>query len=62
VAIDALANGLVEVAQLVSDTFDLSDGLRALERAAEPGVMKVLLDASDGRGVPQQPPQDLPGR
>lgn len=45
VAIDALANGLVEVAPLISDTFDLSEGLRALERAAEPGVMKVLLHA-----------------
>jgi threonine dehydrogenase-like Zn-dependent dehydrogenase len=43
VAIDALVNGLVEVAPLVSDTFDLADGLRALERAAEPGVMKVVL-------------------
>ena len=62
VAIDALASGLVEVAPLVSDTFDLSDGLRALERAAEPGVMKVLLDVSERRGVAQQPPPDLAGR
>jgi threonine dehydrogenase-like Zn-dependent dehydrogenase len=62
VAIDALANGLVEVAPLISDTFDLSDGLRALARAAEPGVMKVLLDASERRGLAQQPPPDLAER
>ena len=42
-ALDALANGLVDVHPLISDRFDLSDGVRALERAAEPGVMKVLL-------------------
>ena len=42
-ALDALANGLVDVHPLISDRFDLSDGVRALERAAEPGVLKVLL-------------------
>jgi threonine dehydrogenase-like Zn-dependent dehydrogenase len=42
-ALDALANGLVDVRPLISDRFELSDGLRALERAAEPGVLKVLL-------------------
>lgn len=42
-ALDALANGLVDVEPLISDRFDLSDGVRALERAAEPGVLKVLL-------------------
>ena len=42
-ALDALANGLVDVHPLISERFDLSDGVRALERAAEPGVLKVLL-------------------
>lgn len=46
-AIEALANGLVEVQPLITDTYDLSDGLRALERAAQPGVMKVLLAVSN---------------
>ena len=48
-ALDALAKGLVDVHPLISDRFDLRDGVRALERAAEPGVMKVLLtmDADD---------------
>ena len=45
-ALDALASRLIDVAPLVSDRFDLSDGLRALERAAEPGVLKVMLDVS----------------
>ena len=43
-ALDALANGLVEVQPLIADRFALPDGRRALERAAEPGVLKVLLD------------------
>jgi threonine dehydrogenase-like Zn-dependent dehydrogenase len=42
-ALDALAEGLVEVKELISDRFDLDDGVRALERAAEPGVLKVIL-------------------
>ena len=42
-ALDALSNGLVDVQPLISETFDLVDGVRALERAAAPGVMKVLL-------------------
>lgn len=42
-ALDALANGLVDVRPLISDRFDLSEGVRALQRAAEPGVLKVLL-------------------
>ena len=46
-ALDALANGLVEVPSLVDDRFDLSDGVRALERAGEPGVLKVLLRVSE---------------
>ena len=45
-ALDALAAGLIDVEPLVSDRFGLPDGVRALERAAEPGVLKVMLDVS----------------
>jgi threonine dehydrogenase-like Zn-dependent dehydrogenase len=43
-ALEALAAGLIDVRPLISDRFDLQDGVRALTRAAEPGVLKVLLD------------------
>lgn len=43
-AIDALARGLVDVRPLIADRFDLTDGVRALERAREPGVLKVLIE------------------
>jgi threonine dehydrogenase-like Zn-dependent dehydrogenase len=43
-ALDALDNGLVDVLPLVSDRASLSDGVRAMTRAAEPGILKVLLD------------------
>lgn len=42
-ALDALARGLVDVRTLIDDRFPLSDGVRALQRAAEPGVLKVLV-------------------
>lgn len=42
-ALDALEHGLVDVQPLISARFDLSQGLRALERAGEPGVLKVLI-------------------
>lgn len=48
-ALDALAHGLVDVRPLVSDRFGLEDGVRALERAGQPGVLKVLIDATDGQ-------------
>jgi threonine dehydrogenase-like Zn-dependent dehydrogenase len=48
-ALDALANGLVDVRPLISERFNLSDGMRALERAGEPGVLKVLLVAGSDR-------------
>lgn len=43
-ALDALTRGLVEVEPLVASRVGLSEGVRALARAAEPGVLKVLLD------------------
>jgi threonine dehydrogenase-like Zn-dependent dehydrogenase len=43
-ALAALEQGLVDVRPLISDRFSLSDGLAALDRAQDKGVLKVLLD------------------
>lgn len=43
-ALVALEQGEVQVQPLISDRFPLADGLAALKRAQEPGVLKVLLD------------------
>ncbi|HJR58309.1 MAG TPA: alcohol dehydrogenase catalytic domain-containing protein [Vicinamibacterales bacterium] len=42
-ALDALASGRVDVKPLISDRFDLTAGVQALQRAGEPGILKVLL-------------------
>jgi threonine dehydrogenase-like Zn-dependent dehydrogenase len=42
-ALDLLRQGAIDVANLISEEHSLSDGVRAMARAAEPGVMKVLL-------------------
>jgi threonine dehydrogenase-like Zn-dependent dehydrogenase len=42
-ALELLRARAVDVESLVSETQALSDGLRAMERAAAPGVLKVLL-------------------
>jgi 2-desacetyl-2-hydroxyethyl bacteriochlorophyllide A dehydrogenase len=42
-ALELLKTGAVEVENLISEEFPLAEGLRAMERAAEPGVLKVLL-------------------
>ena len=42
-ALDALALGTLEVRPLISETFELCDAVKAMERAAAPDVMKVLL-------------------
>ena len=42
-ALELLKTGAVEVESLISEEFALSDGVEAMKRAAEPGVMKVLL-------------------
>ena len=47
-ALDALARGLVDVKPLIAARFDLSDGIRALERAGQPGILKVLIEMADG--------------
>jgi threonine dehydrogenase-like Zn-dependent dehydrogenase len=45
-ALDALAHGRVDVASLVSDRLPLARAEAALARAAEPGVLKVLIDCA----------------
>lgn len=42
-ALEALMLGTVEVRSLISERYPLAEALRALERAAAPGVMKVLV-------------------
>lgn len=42
-ALEALALGTVEVRPMITEAYELSEGPRALERAALPEVMKVLL-------------------
>ena len=42
-ALEALAMGTVEVKPLITETFELQDGLRALKRAAQKDTLKVLL-------------------
>ncbi len=45
-ALDALQNGIIDPAPLISAIFPLSEALAALARAAHPSVFKVLLRAS----------------
>ncbi|HEY6046831.1 MAG TPA: alcohol dehydrogenase catalytic domain-containing protein [Pyrinomonadaceae bacterium] len=42
-ALELLKTGAVDVESLVSEEFALADGVQAMQRAAAPGVMKVLL-------------------
>jgi len=42
-ALELLKTGAVDVESLISDEFTLSDGVRAMKRAAEAGILKVLL-------------------
>jgi len=42
-ALALLENHAIDLSGLVSDTLPLSDGVRALARAGEPGVLKVVL-------------------
>ncbi|HEX8140520.1 MAG TPA: alcohol dehydrogenase catalytic domain-containing protein [Pyrinomonadaceae bacterium] len=42
-ALELLKNGAVDVLSLISEEFPLSEGVRAIRRATEPGVIKVLL-------------------
>ena len=42
-ALELLKTGAVDVESLISEELRLSEGLRAMKRATEPGVLKVLL-------------------
>jgi threonine dehydrogenase-like Zn-dependent dehydrogenase len=42
-ALELLKTGTVDVESLISEELRLTEGLRAMERASEPGVLKVLL-------------------
>ena len=42
-ALELLKTGAVDVESLVSEEFPLSAGMRAMKRAGEPGVLKILL-------------------
>jgi threonine dehydrogenase-like Zn-dependent dehydrogenase len=42
-ALELLRTGAVDVESLISEELRLTEGLRAMKRAAEPGVLKVLL-------------------
>jgi alcohol dehydrogenase len=44
-ALNLLAEGRLKLDEMISDRFPLAEASRALARAAEPGVLKVLLDA-----------------
>jgi threonine dehydrogenase-like Zn-dependent dehydrogenase len=44
----ALAGGIIDPSPMVHATFPLRDALGALERAGQPGVLKVLLDMRPG--------------
>ena len=46
-ALEALANGHIDVTPLVSDRYGLRDGVAAMARAATKGVIKVLLGIGD---------------
>lgn len=39
----ALASGLVQVGEMVDSVYSLDEGLKAIERASQPGVLKVLI-------------------
>jgi threonine dehydrogenase-like Zn-dependent dehydrogenase len=47
-ALRLLEQKLVDIEPLIHATFSLDDGLTAFERAAAPGVLKILL-STDGR-------------
>lgn len=48
-ALEALASGRVQTDLLVSDVIPLHDAARALDRAAQPGVLKVLVDCQSSQ-------------
>jgi len=49
-ALELLAKGLVDVQPLIQARYPLSDGMAAVERAKQKGVLKVLLEMGMGHG------------
>jgi threonine dehydrogenase-like Zn-dependent dehydrogenase len=47
-ALAALADGRVDVQSLIARRFPLAEGVAALEQAAAPGTLKVLIEADSG--------------
>lgn len=47
-AIEGLADGSVQVLPLISERYPLRDAVHALERASQPGMLKVLIDIATG--------------
>lgn len=45
-ALELLSKQTIKPQDLISETCDLGDGIRAMQRAAQPGVLKVLLKTS----------------
>lgn len=45
-ALELLAKGKIEVERLISARYPLDDALEAIDRAQQPGVLKVLLDVA----------------
>jgi threonine dehydrogenase-like Zn-dependent dehydrogenase len=46
-ALQLIAGGQIDVLSLISEEFSLAEGVEAMKRAAERGVMKVLLSAAN---------------
>ena len=46
-ALRLLSNGSIDLSDLISDEFHIGEGARAVERAAEPGVLKVILNMTN---------------
>jgi threonine dehydrogenase-like Zn-dependent dehydrogenase len=59
-ALRLLAGGMIEVEPLIHSRFSLTDGIKAMEQAAQPGTLKVLLnmsqDSFEGKNYSCQPP------
>lgn len=51
-ALKLLEQGLVDVSSLIEGRYALRDGLQAMERAARPGTLKVLLDFAQRAAYP----------
>ncbi len=53
-ALDALARGAVRVAAMIHGRFPLAQGVEAFARAAQPGVLKILIDVAAGADADEE--------